>query len=456
MLIAAMGGTPRELPVKHLLYNRPLWLPDGKRLLFPGVDPKAASQTFDWYIVPVEGGEETSCEATKWLRDSVGRVSPHSISSAGVLIYAGEGDVANVYRVPFDVVRARVTGAPVPVTMAPAFSFWPSASADGTKIVFGNAPSYSTNIWAMSVDPASGTVVGEPRPLTAGLVDRTAPYPTPDGKRIAYKGNSGGTQEIRVLEVATGQEIRIGETSEATPPIISDDGGQVAYAVREKDGLSIYTAPVTGGVARRICAGCGRPTEWFGHGARMLYDKAVKNNSEIAVLDVASGKSTDILHSKANRIYTPRLSPDRRMLCFTVITTTTQERKTYLTRFSETSQIPEGEWKPLTGGASVDEREPFWSPDGRFLYFLSERDGFRCVWTVRFDPASSKAIGEPFPAHHLHQYRHSLLDFGDVADIGLSLAGKTMLLAVREIQSNIWLAERKAAPGSTVNSNGAR
>jgi hypothetical protein len=45
---------------------------------------------------------------------------------------------------------------------------------------------------------------------------------------------------------------------------------------------------------------------------------------------------------------------------------------------------------------------------------------------------------------HFHQFRHSLLDFGDVADIGLSLAGRRIFVAVREIQSNIWLAERKA------------
>jgi Tol biopolymer transport system component/predicted Ser/Thr protein kinase len=441
MLISAMGGTPRELSVKHGLINRPHWLPDGKRLLFAGIDSKAASQAFDWYTIPVDGGEEKSCGAAKWLVDQFGRAAPHSLSSAGILIYVGEGDAANVYRVPFDLERARVTGAPVPVTMAPGVSFWPSASADGTKIVFGNAPSFGTNLWAMNVDAASGAVTGEPRSITGGLVDRAAPYPSPDGKRIAYKATSGRTQEIRVMEVATGQEIRIGETSEATPPVISDDGTQVAYAVREKDGLSIYAVPVTGGVARRICTGCGRPTEWFGHGTRILYDQAAKN-SEIAVLDVAGGKSTTILRSQANRIYTPRLSPDRRLLCFTVITGA-RERKTYLAHFSENGQIPEAEWKPLAGSASVDERQPFWSPDGRFLYFLSERDGFRCVWGVRFDAASSKVIGEPFPAHHLHQYRHSLLDFGDVADIGLSLAGKTILLAVREIQANIWLAERR-------------
>ena len=64
---------------------------------------------------------------------------------------------------------------------------------------------------------------------------------------------------------------------------------------------------------------------------------------------------------------------------------------------------------------------------------------------VRFDAASLKPVGEPFAAYHLHQFRHGLLDFNEVADIGLSVAGNRMFLAVREIQSNIWLAERKAA-----------
>ena len=137
------------------MINRPHWLPDGKRLLFAGVDPKAASQAFDWYTVPVDSGEEKSCGATKWLRDIFDRAAPHSISSAGVLIYVGEADGANVYRVPFDLAQARVTGAPVPVTMAPGVSFWPSASADGTKIVFGNAPSFNTNLWALNVEPGA-------------------------------------------------------------------------------------------------------------------------------------------------------------------------------------------------------------------------------------------------------------------------------------------------------------
>jgi Tol biopolymer transport system component len=377
------------------------------------------------------------------VREPFNRAIPHSVTPDGVLIYVAQGDSANVYRVPFDPVQARVTGPPVPLTVAPGVNFWPSASADGSKVVFGNASSFNTNLWAMTVDPGSGVVVGEPRRITDGLVERTAPFPSTDGKRLVYKANAGTTQDIRVMDIASRQETRLGETSQASPPVISDDGAQVAYAVREKDALSIYTVPLSGGVARRLCTDCGRPIQWFGKGSRILYDQAAKNK-EIAVLDVRSGKSTTILRATgAPRLYTPRLSPDGRALSFTHLTGP-RDRRTYLVRFSDNRLIPEAEWQPLTPGPSSDEREPFWSPDGRFLYFLSERDGFRCVWAARFDPASLKAAQEPFGAYHLHQFRYSLLDMPDVAEIGLSLAGKTMFLAVREIQSSIWLAERRS------------
>jgi serine/threonine protein kinase len=442
MLVPATGGTPREIPVKHGVINRARWLPDGKRLLFLGVDNNVPGQAPDWYTISADGGDEKSCGATKYLAGGFERAVPHSVSSDGVLINGGQADSANLFRVPFDVSQARVTGPPVPVTMAPGVNFWPSASADGTKIAFGNGSSFNTNLWAATVDPSNGTVTGDPRSLTQGLVDRMAPYPAPDGKRLAYKATVGAIQEIRVLDLSTNQETKIAETPGASPPVISDDGTQIAYAVREKDAQAIYTVPVNGGVPRRLCTDCGRPIEWSGRGTRILFDQAAKN-TEIGVLDTGSGKSTTILRaSQGHRIYTPRRSPDGRLLAFTRITSAA-ERRIFVVPFTADRLIPEQEWKTLTAGPALDERQHFWSPDGRLLYFLSERDGFRCVWAVRMDHASLKAAGEAFAVHHLHQFRHNLLDFGDVADIGMSVAGKTMYLAVREIQSNIWLAERK-------------
>lgn len=351
-----------------------------------------------------------------------------------------EGDGANIFRVPFDMAQARITGAPVPVTAAPGINFSASASADGAKIVFGNASNYNINLWAMNVEAGSGAVTGEPRRLTHGLVDRTAPSPSADSKLLVYKANSGRTQDMRVLDLTTGKETRIGEVSDATPPVISQDGAKVAYAVREGEGLSMYAVPAEGGVPRRLCSGCGRPIQWFANGTRILYDEAAKN-TEIGFLDVASAKTNALLRTKENRIFTPRLSPDGRLLCFTLVNSS-REARTRVVRFSD-QLIPESEWKALTQGPRLDERQPFWAADGRLLYFLSDRDGYRCVWALRLDPGFLKAAGNPFPAHHLHQFRHTLLDFRDVAEIGLSVAGKTMYLAVREIESNIWLAERK-------------
>ena len=446
MLISPMGGTPKELPLKHSILYRPVWIPDGKRILFLGSAEKGTTGSPDWYTIAVDGGGEQSCGTSQWLHAPFEGLPPHSVSTAGALVYTGEGEATNVYRIPFDLERAKVSGAPVPVTMAPGVTFWPAASADGSKIVFGYTPGFITNLWAMNVDAASGAVTGEAHALTSDQVQRTAPHASLDGKHIVYKATTGRTLEIRVLEVASGKETRIVETSEATAPIISDDGAQIAYGVHEKEGLSIYAVPVSGGVARRLCTGCGRPVEWYDRGARVLYDQAAKN-TQVGILDVASGKSTTILQVQGRRIYTPRLSPDQRWITFTLYSDS-QDRRIHIARFRGNDPIPEAEWKPLSSAAYLDQRQPFWSPGGGFLYFVSDQDGFLCIWAMRMDAATGKAVGDPFPAYHLHQYRHSLLDFGDAAEIGLSVSGKTMFLAVHELQGNIWLAERKAAPAA--------
>jgi Tol biopolymer transport system component len=378
LLVPAIGGTPRELLLKHSTTDSPRWLPDGKRLMFRGIDP--TTQSADWYTIPVEGGEEKSCGATKWLRDPFAGAYLSSVTPDGVFVTIGQVDTQNIYRVPFDAVNARVTGPPQPVTMAASINFWPTASADGTKVVFGSASSYDTNLWEVPIDPVRGEVAGEPRQLTKGLMDQNAPNPFPDGSRLVHKATAGRTQEIRVLDIASGRDTRIAETSDVTQPVVSEDGTQLAYAVREQDAWSTYTVPAAGGIARRLCNGCGRPVQWIGNDARILYDKAAKNK-EIGVLDVASGKTTTILRSTVRSIYTPRLSPDRRLLIFTSLTGG-RDAKLYVVPFSDDRLVPEQEYRQVIQSPASDERQALWSPDGRLLYFLSDRDGFRCVWAA--------------------------------------------------------------------------
>ena len=56
-----------------------------------------------------------------------------------------------------------------------------------------------------------------------------------------------------------------------------------------------------------------------------------------------------------------------------------------------------GPWIPITG---TDDRyfedKPRWSPDGRALYYLSNRNGFWNLWGRRFDPETGKPAGDAF------------------------------------------------------------
>ncbi len=43
------------------------------------------------------------------------------------------------------------------------------------------------------------------------------------------------------------------------------------------------------------------------------------------------------------------------------------------------------------------------SPQGRFLYWMSDRDGRDCVYGVPLDPTTKRPPGRPGEVAHLHQ-----------------------------------------------------
>jgi Tol biopolymer transport system component len=439
MLISPSGGTPREIQTKHNIGGRAVWLPDGKRLLFPSTGGDAGN---DWYTVTIDGAREEPAGAAAYLKDSGLNfvwARPFSVGPEGVLIFSGSMISSNIYRVPFDFAAGRVTGPPVPITMAPNMNYWPSSSSDGKSIAFGSAPRINSNLWQIPLDSA-GVASGEPRRITDGLEEHVGPLPYAGGSHVVYLAKTGMFTEIRLRNIATGEETRISETSGATPPIISEDGSQIAYAVMEQKQLAIYAITSQGGVAKRLCENCGRPIQWVNGGKHLLYDRSGKDQREIAILDVTTGAGKVILRHPEHRLFTPRVSPDGKLLAFTTVTGPL-ERRTHVVPFTPDRMIDPREWRVLVNGSYL-ERQPFWSPKGGLIYFLSARDGFQCVWGQRVDPAAMKSVGEPFAVRHFHAFRYSLLDFDDPAEIGLSVAGNHMFLAVRDLHSNIWLAER--------------
>lgn len=113
--------------------------------------------------------------------------------------------------------------------------------------------------------------------------------------------------------------------------------------------------------------------------------------------------------------------------------------------------VAEAHWIPVTDGLQVDTYVA-WSPDGNLLYFLSERDGFRCIWAQRLAPATKQPDGAAFPIRHFHNARESLARVDRFDLVGLSAARERLVFSMSELTGNIWMEERKSAKGEGVMS----
>jgi Tol biopolymer transport system component len=83
---------------------------------------------------------------------------------------------------------------------------------------------------------------------------------------------------------------------------------------------------------------------------------------------------------------------------------------------------------------------PEFSPDGSRLYFFSQRDGARCIWVQRLDPATKKPVGPPEPVYHFHSARRSPI-YNRSGQNAASVARNKIALQITERLGNIWMAE---------------
>src|SRR5207248_10463536 len=98
--------------------------------------------------------------------------------------------------------------------------------------------------------------------------------------------------------------------------------------------------------------------------------------------------------------------------------------------------IEESQWVPVTDGQGLDRNATF-SPDSSLLYFLSERDGFRCIWAQRLD-RQLRPQGVAFAVVHLHHSKRSL-GAGATGAIGLAAAPGKLIFSAAEYYGNIWI-----------------
>jgi Tol biopolymer transport system component len=268
---------------------------------------------------------------------------------SGHIVYAHEG---TLLAVPFDLQQLEVTGEPAPVleglvsNTGPGGAQFSFSETGNLAYVAGRAGPQNVSIDWMDRG-------GKLTPLRETPDNYLNPKFSPDGKRLALDISDGTRRDIWVYEWEHDNMKRLtlgGEINEY--PVWTPDGQRIVYTTEEKDGA--YK----------------RYTLWW-------------------IRADGAGMAQRLAESKSQQ-YTPSWHPDGKVLAFRQNNADTGwDIMTLSIEGDEKSGWKPGEPKPFINGA-FDERSPAFSPDGRWLAYMSNELGSYDLYVRAFPGPGGK------------------------------------------------------------------
>lgn len=150
---------------------------------------------------------------------------------------------------------------------------------------------------------------------------------------------------------------------------------------------------------------------------------------------VGQPPTVQVIASDATRnLFNQRFSPDQRWISFLAHDLAHSSASTIYVM-----PAGGGPWQSMTDGNWFDDK-PRWSPDGRLLYFVSNRSGQPNVWARRFDPSTGTRLGEPFPVTTFRSPGFQLTE--RTVQMDIAVTHDRLFLPMSESRSEIWLLDR--------------
>lgn len=457
-VVPADGGEPKQLVPDFQSALYPIWSPDSSQILFLGAGGAKSSgaitgvnrpvDRMDWWVAKLDGSPpmktEVHSELTKqglsvWASSGAG-IAPDAWLANGnrVVFSASFGatdsfrDSMNVWSVPLSKRSLKAAGPARQLTSGTAFESHPAASSSG-NVFFANAES-KTAIWMLPLRANEGKPAGEMKQLTRGAAFHAQPAAALKGGKVVYYATKSGNMDIWVLDLKTGAEWALTATPAGEfAPQIAADGSTVYYSIYGK--REAYLMASSGGEATKLCDDCG--TWDVSHdGTRILYwFSTAQPIVSIGMMQLTTGKKLELIAHPKHSLYQPHFSPDDRWIAF--LAKTGQDRsRIYVVPFNGPVAHDPVSWIPVTAGDTLDDK-PRWSPDGSLLYFLSERDGFRCLWAQRLHAGSKRPEGDAFAVQHFHTSRRSLMNVG-LGPLEIAVTSDALVFNMGERTGNIW------------------
>jgi eukaryotic-like serine/threonine-protein kinase len=231
--------------------------------------------------------------------------------------------------------------------------------------------------------------------LTSRAGQEVYPCLSPDGKQLIYVSDEAGNADIWLQRVGGATAINLTRDSVAadTQPAFSPDGELIAFR-SERDGGGLFLMGATGENVRRLTDQGYNPA-WSPDGTEIVYATGFFNAEPSSRSGVPSALHVVNVQTGATRLLTagdaiqPNWSPQRRRVAYWGIHRGGQ-------RDIWTIAASGGKPVPVTDDTALDWN-PVWSPDGRYLYFASDRGGQMNLWRVPVEEASGQVQGAPEP-----------------------------------------------------------
>ena len=452
-IVPSTGGRAVRIGTDLADARWPLWSPNGKSLLvfgsrFPPHNSGVASGPTDLFLVPIESGTAQETHWTSALRRAKiwaegpatpgsvawnGQVLQFSASTTALNEFSGiTQEVSNLWQVRLPERSGLVEGEPLRLTYGAASERDSVLLPDGGTIYSGSR--YTLTPLAISLDE-NGLPGDHLQELFSAPGGYVLSRLSRDGSTAVALSDRSGQIDIWLRDLRSGAERPITATSIAEHvPLISSDGGTIYYGIRDGSLYPIYRIRAKDGNPEKVCANCGTPSDVSPNGDYVLYHAG--DPWSAYSLSLITGEKT-LTAGTSRRIYSSRFSPDGKWIAFLSDSGDDESpRRIFIAPFVAGRNTPEANWIPVTDGLHPD-LDPAWSPNGRSMFFISDRDGNRCIWAVRLD-FDKHALGEPFPLIHLHRMAHHIPGSVGASVFGISPGRGRLVFGAMELNSSIY------------------
>ncbi len=232
------------------------------------------------------------------------------------------------------------------------------------------------SVWVMSSDGSERT-----RLSTGQSGFLSAPSWSPDGSRIAFASDQGGTSNIWVMDVDGSNLVNVTPQDEKDhSPAWSPDGEWIAFAsVRDSLYWELYLMRPDGSDVQRLTwweDASDLSPSWSPDTTRLAFASKRDGNWEVYTMDRDGSNLSRLTDDPADDT-NPAWSPDGSRIAF--VSTRDGFAEIYV--------------MPVIGGQAVNisnapfstELGPTWSPDGGRMAFYSDRDGDWDIYVMASD-----------------------------------------------------------------------